>query len=144
DQRRKVVVVRHAGDAQAAAGRSCSDPIIQTFGCPSTRATKALSSRVRFENSATVYTVGLTCLPTVLTARSSTPKTSPYVRLSLITIRSISLPEWSAAFATDPYTNAARIADDSGLKTSRTGSARPTVFRMMPRNSSKRGDAALA
>ena len=45
-------------DAQAAMGRSCSDPITQSFGCSSTRVTNAFSVRARFENSAAVYTVG--------------------------------------------------------------------------------------
>ncbi len=74
--------------AQAATGRSSSDPITQSFGCSSTRVTNAFSVRARFENSAVVYTVGLTFRPTARVTRSTAPKTSPYVRLSLI--RSVS------------------------------------------------------
>jgi hypothetical protein len=45
-------------------GRSCSDPITQSFGCSSTGVTNAFSVWARFENSAAVYTVGLTLRPT--------------------------------------------------------------------------------
>jgi len=34
--------------AQAATGRSCSEPITQSFGCWSTRVTNAFSVRARF------------------------------------------------------------------------------------------------
>jgi hypothetical protein len=60
------------------------------------------------------------------------------VRLSLMIIKSMSLAAWSVAFATEPYTNAARMADDSGLRPSRSGSARPTVFRTNWRTSRRR------
>jgi hypothetical protein len=68
----------------------------------STRVTNVFSVRARFENSAAVYTVGLTFRPTVRVTRSSAPKTSPYVRLSLTIIRSMSLADWSVALATEP------------------------------------------
>src|SRR5438309_3697065 len=115
-------------DAQAATGRSCSDPITQSFGWPSTRVTNAFSVRARFENSVPVYTVGLTFRPTVRVTRSKAPKTSPYVRLSLMIIRSMSLADWSVALAMEPYTKAARISPEKGLRAARSGSARPTVF----------------
>ena len=59
-------------------------------------------------------------------------------------IRSMSLADWSVALATEPYTKAARIAADKGFRESRRGSARPTVFSTMFRNSENSGDAALA
>jgi hypothetical protein len=49
--------------AQAGTAMSFSDPIIQSFGCSSTRVTNAFSVLARFENSATVYTVGLIFRP---------------------------------------------------------------------------------
>ena len=130
--------------AQAATGRSRSDPITQSFGCSSTLVRNAFSSRARFENSAAVYTVGFTCRPRVHATRSSAPKTSPYVRLSLTIITSMSLPAWSVALATDPYTKAARIAGDKGFRASRSGSASPTVFKTIFRSSENSGDAAFA
>ena len=125
-------------------GRSCSDPITQSFDCSSTRVTKAFSVRARFENLAAVYTVGFTFRPRARVTRSRAPKTSPYVRLSLMIIRSMSLAAWSVALATEPYTKAARMADDSGFRASRNGSARPTVFRTMFRSSEKSGEPACA
>src|SRR5260221_2284628 len=125
-------------------GRSCSDPITQSFGCSSTRVTKAFSVRARFENSAAVYSVGLTFRPTVRATGSRAPKTSPYVRLSLMIIRSISLAAWSVALATDPYTKANRIADDQDFRALHNGYARPTVFNTILRSSEYSGDAALA
>ena len=74
----------------------------QSFGCLSTRVTNAFSVRARFENSATAYTVGLTFRPTARVTRSRAPKTSPYVRLSLMIIRSMSLADWSIALAKEP------------------------------------------
>src|SRR5207244_4037998 len=130
--------------AQAATVRSSSDPITQSFGCSSTRVTNAFSVRARFENSAAVNTVGLIFRPTVRVTRSRALKTSPYVRLSLMIIRSISLADWSVALATEPYTKATRMADDDGFRASRRGSARPTVFSTMLRSSENSGDAALA
>src|SRR5881628_2816808 len=130
--------------AQAATGRSLSDPITQSFGCSRTRVTNAFSVRVRFENSAAVYTVGLTFRPTVRVTRSRAPKTSPYVRLSLMIIRAMSLADWSVALATEPYTKAARMADEKGFRASRRGSARPTVLSTIFRSSEYRGDAAFA
>src|SRR3954465_13903643 len=130
--------------AQAATVRSSSDPNTQIFGCSSTRVTNAFSDRARLENSAAVYTVGLTFRPTARVTRSRPPKTSPYVRLSLMIIRSISLADWSVALATEPYTKAARIADDKGFRASRSGSARPTVFNTIFSSSEYSGDAAFA
>jgi hypothetical protein len=49
-----------ARGAQAAMGRSSSDPTTQSFGCSITRVTNAFSVLARFENSVAVYTVGLT------------------------------------------------------------------------------------
>lgn len=121
--------------AQAAMVRSSSEPITQSFGCSSTRVTNAFSVRARFENSAAVYTVGLIFRPTACVTRSRAPKTSPYLRLSLMIIRSMSLADWSVALATEPYTKAARIAADKGFKASRSGSARPTVFNTILRSS---------
>jgi hypothetical protein len=42
-------------------GRSRLDPITQSFGCLSTLVRNAFVSQARFENSAAVYTAGLTC-----------------------------------------------------------------------------------
>lgn len=63
-------------------------PTTQTFGCSRTRCTNAFSPRVRFANSAALYTVGLTGRPRASAARSSAPNRSPYVRWSLRTCRS--------------------------------------------------------
>jgi hypothetical protein len=63
---------------------------------------------------------------------------------SLITMRSTSLVAVSSPFATEPYTNAARIPPATGARASRSTSAIPEVFRISPRSSGKIGEARLA
>ena len=89
--------------------------MIQTCGCSNTRVTNALSWRLRLENSAAVCTVGLTCRPSVVVTRSRTPNTSPYVTLSLMIIRSMSLVARSVALATEPYALPGGAESASGL-----------------------------
>jgi hypothetical protein len=56
----------------------------------------------------------------------------------------MSLEAWSVALATDPYTNAARMRETTGFRASRSGSARPTVFKTMFRSSENSGETAFA
>jgi molybdate transport repressor ModE-like protein len=51
---------------------------------------------------------------------------------------------WSDPFATDPYTNAARISDSIGFSAWRKGSTKPTVLSTIFRKSANSGEEAFA